>query len=446
MSRRRPDPRQVALRALVRVDRDGAFVDKVLPTLLKRVPLSARDRAFVTALVRGTVQWQGQLDWILEQAMPYRVADLDVWVRNILRMGLYQLRHMDRVPAYAAISTSVSLAKRHRRYEASALVNAVLRRLAREEVPFPDPDQDPVGYLAVTYSYPRWLVERWIRTFGFEEAEALCRAQNQPLPVTVRVNPRKGDREALRARLAREGVESRPARWSPDVLLLEGPVDPTALRAYREGWFVLQGEGAALVVPVLGPAPGEVVADLCAAPGGKTTQIAAAVGEAGRVYAVELYAERLETLMRQARRLDLLNIAPIQGDATEVVIPEKVDAVLVDVPCSATGVLLERSDARWRRRPEQIPELAQLQRRLLGRAAHLVKVGGRIVYSTCTLEPEENEGVVTAFLEAHPEFERRPVLPLHPELADEEGYLRILPHRHGIDGAFAALLVKVREG
>jgi 16S rRNA (cytosine967-C5)-methyltransferase len=331
----------------------------------------------------------------------------------------------------------------------TGLVNAVLRRLAREHQDFALPalEDDPLGHLMHALSLPQWIAARWIERFGPEPAAALARACNEPPPLTVRANPLQGSRDALLAELTPRYPDARACRFAPHGLTLGRRGNPSLDPAFREGRFTVQDEASQLVIELLAPQPGERVLDVCAAPGGKAGAIAERVGASGSVLALDRNDRRLELVRRTARRLRLANLACRPVDATRS-LPEGVanggfDRVLVDAPCSGLGALRRNPDARWRVHPSDPARLAETQRAILRNAVSALRPGGALVYSTCTLLPEENEAVIEGLLRERKELglvgrDAAPA-PLRP-LLDSDGFLHTLPHEHDADGFFAARL------
>lgn len=438
MSRGPSPARAAAARVLERVVADQAFADLALEAELTRRRLSPRDAALATELVYGTLRWQRYLDWLLQPHARRPLEALDVRPLVVLRMTAYQLRFLERVPAFAAVDDGVALVRRSAGPGPAAFVNAVLRAFARacEAGREPPPPEDPVEALAVRCSFPTWLAARWVARWGAAEAEALMRAMNARPPLTLRVNTLRTTREALAERLRREeGLATRPTRYAPEGLVAEHGGRPAAWRAFADGAFVVQDEASMLVGRLLAPAPGETVADVCAAPGTKTTHLAQLMADRGRVLAFDPQPARLGLVREAAQRLGLRSIEALEGPV-EALAPRfagACDAVLVDAPCSNLGVLRRTPEVKWRRRPEDLAASAARQRAILAAAADMVRPGGRLVYATCSLEPEENEAVVAAVLAARPDFAPDPPvafpLPLEPE-----GVLRCVPHRHDTDG------------
>jgi 16S rRNA (cytosine967-C5)-methyltransferase len=441
--------RLLALRVLERVERGAAFADLALHAGFRGGGLGARDRALATDLVCGTLRWRGRLDFLLGRVIPRPFESLEAPVRTLLRLGAYQIVCQGGVPAPAAVDQAVRAARAIGVERASGLVNAALRRLAREhrEIALPSLESDPVGHLVHALSLPEWLARRWIDQFGAAEAAALAAACNGVPPLTVRANALRCGRDELLAELRGRWPDARATRWSPLGAVLGHGGNPAADPAFAEGRFTVQDEAAQLVVALLDAKPGERALDVCAAPGGKATALAERVGPAGRVVALDRHARRLALVLRDARRLGLGNLETHVVDATQELAPAAPPAsfarVLVDAPCSGLGTLRRNPDLRWRAQPGDSAALAPVQLALLRRAAGALGPGGALVYSTCTLAPEENEAVVSAFLAEKPEFRvaAREDLPacVRP-LVGDDGFLRVFPHLHEADGFFAARL------
>ncbi len=425
-----------ALRILCRVEEDQAFADLALEAALERAKLPPRDRALTTELVYGTLRWQRRLDWILAPHSRRRIERLDPWVRNLLRLTAYQLQFLQKVPAWAAVNEAVALAKRRAHGEAAPFINAVLRSLTRSGGEPPTLPADPVEAVAMRLAFPSWMARRWAARFGLDEAERLMTALDERPSVTVRVNLLRCSREALARRLLEEEeVASSPTALAPEGLTLENPGPSFKFKTFKEGWFTIQDEGSMLIGHLLAPNPGETVADVCAAPGTKTTHLAALMQHSGKVVAMDPHAGRLKLVARSAARLGI-RIVQCHGGSAEILAPKftnHFDRVLVDAPCSNLGVLRRNPDAKWRRTEVELPRLAERQRVILTAAASMCRPGGMLVYATCSLEPDENEAVVFPFLETHPEWRLDPPAKF-PIPLEAPGVLRCLPHRHGTDG------------
>jgi 16S rRNA (cytosine967-C5)-methyltransferase len=418
-----------------RVFEEGAYADRALHGEAQRLGLSSRDRALATRLAYGVVQRRDTLDHVIEALAGRRVAKLEPAVLAALRLGVLQLAFLDRIPAHAAVGESVELAKRASP-RGAGLVNAVLRRAARDARPLiaalPD---STAAQAALRHSHPRWIAELWFDALGPEQARALMAAGNEPAETAVRANTLRIDADQLAERLA---VATHRADGLPEGLVLDEPFDAFSSPLWEEGLFMPQSRAAMAVARILDPRPEEEVLDLCAAPGAKTTHIAALMQDSGRVVAVERHPGRADALRRTAARMGAGSIEIRTSDATE---PQGAfDRVLVDPPCSDLGTLAARPDARWRKTPEDVAELAAQQSEILAAAARAVRPGGVLVYSTCTISPAENEERIAAFLRQHADFaldDPPSDLPVwdHPSVPRVK---QTLPHRDGTDGFFIA--------
>jgi 16S rRNA (cytosine967-C5)-methyltransferase len=413
----------------------------LLESRLRESGLSGRDAGLVTTLVQGTLRYRALLDHHLAGLTNQGFYDLPLWIRSALRIGAYQILVLTRIPDHSAVAESVDLAKKYGHPGTAGLVNAVLRRLAGgDRAPLPDASKDRAGHLAVATSHPRWLVERWLRRYGPEEAALLLEADNsEPLP-TVRANALRLSSEELMSALRAEGNDPRPGPNGGDVVIVAGGYVASRSRLFREGFLSLQDEAESVVAAILDPRPGERVLDLCAAPGGKASQIAERVSAGGLAVAMERHPSRARALRANlVDRLGLPRVEVVCGDGTAPPLRGPFDRVLVDAPCSGLGVLRRRADARWRKEEGVISEMASLEGALLDSASALVRSGGVLVYSVCSLEPEETDEIVKSFLSARSEFRREEVGPFVPAAFRAPGpFFRALPHRHGTDGVFAA--------
>ena len=398
--------------------------------------LDARDRRWLRELVYGMLRQRGAIDAILEDRVRGGLSRVDADLVDLMRLGVYQLMHMGSVPAYAAIAQTVEIAKVRHGIGASKLVNAVLRRIDREssDLSTRTPD-DKVDALAMKYSHPRWLVGRWLSRFGEEETSILLMKNNAEAPVVIR--PYGIVREQLEAMLEASGVDVEDAPLARDSIQISGGISLTELGAFRQGLFFVQDPGSTLVTQYAAIPAGATVADLCAAPGGKALEL---TRNASRVFASDRSSQRLVRLLENRARLEASNLFVAVADARFPAIRD-VDAVLIDVPCTGTGTFRRHPDARWRLKISDLSVMAALQSSILRAAAQVVRPGGLLIYSTCSLEPEENDAQVEEFLARNPEWslEPPPQGTVPPETIDR-GFLRLLPQIHGSDGAFAARL------
>lgn len=404
--------RRVAFDTLRRVAVEHAYTNVALQNALARTDLSPRDKSLVTEIVYGTVRRQITLDALVQPFVSRNLAKVDPAVLAILRMSVYQLCYLAKVPAYAVISEAVELAKA-KAPKAASFVNGVLRSFTRSKATVDQRidtligRQDPhsAASLSLRYGYPTWLVERLLDVYGEERTTRILDVGNQPGATTVRVNRLRSSLDEAIASLREAGIDDvQPGVLSPDALRIHAAVDLESLPAYQQGHLTIQDEGAMLIAPLLRVQPGMRVLDMCAAPGGKTTHIAELMGDSGLIDAYDVYLQKVRMLQDISRRLQLTSIHPRLGDGREIGVGdeelEPYDAVLVDAPCSGLGVLRRRPDIRHRRKPEDVEALAILQQALLERACELTKSGGVIVYATCTILPEENDAVVRRVLQS----------------------------------------------
>jgi 16S rRNA (cytosine967-C5)-methyltransferase len=409
-----------------------------------------RDRALTAEIVTGTIRWLRSLDFLIEHFAKRPLRRVDPEVAAILRLSAYQLLHLDRVPASAVVDDAVDLARTARKPSATGFVNAVLRSLLRQrhELPLPARPEDgsreqQAVYLGITHSHPGWLVDRWLSRHGFEAAEAWTRFNNDTPALTVRVNTlRVSVDDAMRA-LAADGVETERARYAPAGLIV---TSGNPLRRPADGLVFVQDEASQLVPLLVDAQAGEHVLDLCASPGGKTTAMAAAMNDRGTIVATDVRARRIDLLRQTVRDSGARSVRIVRLGATgELPFARRFDRVLVDAPCSGLGTIRRDPDIRWRRSEGDLPQMARQQLELLVRASDVVRDGGRLVYATCSSEPEENEQVVDAFLAARPEFSLVDLtaagLPKAvTALVDRRGMFRTLPFRDGLEAFFAAAL------
>jgi 16S rRNA (cytosine967-C5)-methyltransferase len=446
--------RVAAFTALRDVNAGRADLPAALAAVRPTLP-DERDRALATDLVTGTLRWQRQLDYLIEHFAKRPVGKLDFEVLQILRLGAYQLLHLDRVPAAAAVNDAVAMTRRARKTSAAGLVNAVLRGLSRNThrlpLPLRPPDGDPLPYLEVSLSHPGWLAHRWLTRYGFDATETWEKFNNAAAPLTIRVNRLKTDAETLTRALAEHGVSVEPARFAPDGLIVTSG-NPLRTPLAGTGQFFLQDEASQLVALLGAPEPGMKVLDTCASPGGKTTAMAAMAGDRAEIVATDVRPARVQLLRETVAASGAQNVRVLQVDL-EAGLPfaPEFDVVFVDAPCSGLGTVRRDPDIRWRRTEADLTPLANSQVTMIANAADAVRPGGRLIYSTCSSEPEENEGVVERFLESHGHFapidlriEKPPGFDTLEPVLDEGGVLRTSPHKHGLEAFYGAVLRRVK--
>ena len=429
--------RDTALKVLIACRTHGAWADAALKAQLARDQLSPQDAALCSRMVYGVTQNRLLLDFYLAAYCSQKPDHLQPPLLDILRLGAYQILFLDKVPDRAAVSEAVELAKRSGRGQAAGLVNAVLRKLSQNKNALPSiPDRDEVKFLSIRYSHPKWLVKRLLELLGRGETEAFLAADNTAAPLTVQVNPLKTTQEKLTAELEALGVRVTPHAWVPGCLELSGTGDLTALEPFRAGHFLVQDGAAALAARAAAVTPGQRVLDVCAAPGGKSFGAAFAMEDRGEILACDLHENKLKRIQDGAQRLGLTSIRTAAADGREFR-PEweaAFDTVLVDAPCSGLGIIRKKPDTRYKK-ADDLFTLPVVQQAILDNACRYVKPGGVLVYSTCTILPEENQQVTDAFLAQHRDFSRED-LPL-PDQADQaDGQVTLWPHRHDTDGFY----------
>jgi 16S rRNA (cytosine967-C5)-methyltransferase len=408
-----------------------------------------RDYALAAEIALGVQRHRNAIDFLIDQVSSRPVARFDLEVLTILRLSLYQLLHLTRVPASAVVDDAVEMTRRVGKSSAAALTNAVLRSFSRRRHALQLPPRPPdatdrdaaLAYLSVTLSHPRWLAARWLDRLGLAGAESWMTFNNEPAPVTLRANQRVGDRETLRASLARREISTRPGTWAPDALIVTA--GDVLADGGDDGAFVVQDEASQLVTLLAGADPGALVLDTCASPGGKATALAAAA-PTSTVVACDVRTRRMALLRRTVAVTGVANVKLLQADLLEPLPFGRIfDAVIVDAPCSGLGTLRRDPDIRWRRDETELPRFAETQRTMLAHAAAAVASGGRLVYATCSSEPEENEDIARAFLERASDFRPVDARLVHPALpasvVDERGHLRTRPDRHGLEMFFGAV-------
>ena len=435
--------RNVALDALVACEKQGAWSDGYLKKAIKAAELDGRDAALATRLCFGVLQNRMLLDFYLSQMCITRLEKLEAPIRNLLRLGAYQILYLDRVPDHAAVSETVSLArKKAKNPRAAGLVNGVLRSLVRQKDSLPEPP-DP----ATRYSHPQWLADEFTRRLGVEEAEALLEADNGEPPTCAQVNTLKTTAEALATSLKSQGVEAQPHPWLPNCLLLRHTGSLEGLEEFQQGLFYIQDAAARLAVMAADPRPGMRVLDACAAPGGKSFAAAIAMGDGGEVVSCDIHPHKEKLIQAGAARLGLTCIQTevLDGKSCKEEFLDSFDLVIADVPCSGLGIIRKKPDIRYKD-PKPLENLPSVQAAILDNVSRYVRPGGVLLYATCTLLERENEGVVRAFLDRCKDFTpERFQLPGEFEDA-ETGMVTCWPHRHDTDGFFFAKLRRTKDG
>ena len=438
--------RAVALQVLEEFHRRGDSLDRCLEHGIREAHVDHRDRRFVTELVKGTIRRQATLDHLIDHFVTTRRLSSGAPLRRILRLGAYQVLYLDRVPHHAAVNEAVKAAKADKRTASRAgMVNAVLRRVinCRTRLPLPSSENLPAR-LAVEHSHPEWLVRRWLQRYGLAKAKALMMFNNRNPTLFLRRKIRGLSRQQFEIAAGR--LCAKPTGLNNLFYPLQLPFERDQIAIFRDGHCTVQAPSSGWVVRLLDIEPNSLVLDLCCGPGGKTGLISELLGPSGRICACDISYRRVDMTLETVERMGLLHVLAAVADGRRPALCTQFDRVLVDAPCTATGVFHRHPEARWRRLPADLHSLPRLQKQLLHGGSTLVAEGGLLVYATCSLEPEENEEVVASFLEAHEDFRREnPPVQIPGTLVDLDGFLRITPHGHGMDGMFGARLRRIGE-
>ncbi len=435
-----------AVKILNRVDRTDAYLDKLLEIELKNSNLSGIDKALLFEIVHGVMRWMGRLDWILNGFYKGQFSKCIPNVKNALRVALYQILFLDKIPDYAAVNEAVEFVKKLQGQKYADLANAVLRNIIRNKVSirYPNPDEDLVAYLSAYYSHPTWIVKRWLKRFGREETEKLLLANNSKPVMALRVNNLVTNKGELKSLLDSVELKYTESKILPEFIRLNNLTNITDWEYFQEGYFSVQDESTGLPVILLDVKPGMRVLDLCSAPGGKTAFIADLMNNQGEIIALDRFDSRLRILEKNLARLKVTNVKTIPIDALEYNDETGFDRVLIDAPCSGLGTLTKKPDLKWKKDLGDIRKIVNIQYDLLKKGASMLKAGGVLVYSTCTIEPEENFEIIKKFISENSNFKLADASEMFSkELVDENGCIQTYPHIHGVDGSFAAKLIRL---
>ena len=437
--------REVALQALSEIISSGTYSKSSISGLIEKNQLSAQDRALMTEIVYGTLRHFHLLEFYSE---PYFKGKVKGWFKLLIYLTLYQILYLGQVPQHGAINEAVNIAKKRGGQFTGGVANKILRELCRNPLRPLEEIQDPSQRLATQYSHPLWLVKLWQSQYGEEETVAILKANNERGPLSLRTNTQKMGREQLMEQLLKEGIEVKASHLNPEALIVVKG-NPIRTQAFLEGAFYIQDEASMLVAHALAPEADSRVLDVCSAPGGKATHIGALLNGTGKVVAHDLYPQKIKLIEENATRLGLSNIEASVLDATALggnYPPESFDYLMVDAPCSALGTLRRHPEAKFLKKPQDLDQVLQVSEKILAEASKLLKPGGRLVFSTCTMNRKENEKQVERFLKGHPQFELDPTLSkrMPKPLQDEakSGMIQLFPSQHKTDGFFIAALVK----
>lgn len=444
--------RALAVKILVRCERSDAYLDKLIDFEIKNNDLNDLDKALLNELAHGVIRWMRRLDWFLNGFYRGQYEKCLSDVKNAMRVALYQILFLNKIPFSAAVNEAVEFIKKLRGDKHAGVVNGLLRTIIRtlDSLVWPSRDIDEVNYLGIIQSHPNWMVRRWVKRFGFDEAEKLCEANNVRPSLTLRVNKTKISTEELEKYLEEKGIVSKRGKYLDYFLHIKMMSKIYNDEFFQKGYFNIQDESAGLMSQLLNPNENDLVLDVCAAPGGKSSHISELMMGKGKIISIDKYMTKVDIMKKNFERLNMTNVLAfhenIHEPKTELLrekLIAKVDKVIVDAPCTGLGVITKKPDIKWKRDAEDILKLQEIQLEILERASEYVRDGGVLVYSTCTTEIEENSDVILKFLEKHTDFKIDNAKNyLNAEVVNENGFIEVFPHKHGIDGAFGARLIK----
>lgn len=443
------DARSLAVKILTRVERTDSYLDKLIDYEIRTDLLNDYDKSLLNEICHGVIRWMRRLDWFLNGFYRGNWEKCTPEIKNTLRVALYQILFLNKIPDFAAVNEAVEFVKRISTQKHADVVNGLLRTIIRtkNDLVYPTREIDEVKYLGIMQSHPNWMVKRWIQRFGFDDAVIFAESNNKRPILTLRVNTIKTTRDQVLKRFEERNIVYRTCRYIDYFITLRLMSKIYLDEDFLNGMYTVQDESAGLPAVLLKPTENDVVLDMCAAPGGKSTHLAQIMGNKGRIYSVDKYDAKIKMMQQTGERLGITNIEFINDDAADLQDPRlkdlKFDKILLDAPCSGMGVLSKKPEIRWKREMEDIYALAEIQKKLLSSAVKYLKPGGVIVYSTCSTEPEENMDVVKDFLEKNPDFtiDNASKYVKH-DLVNAEGCIETFPHKHNIDGSFAARLVR----
>ena len=456
MNKMKKTAREIALEVLTKVDKENSYSNLQLNQSLKNEELSRMDINFTTEILYGTIQHLNTIDWIIQPFLKMKMEKLEPWVRNLLRLSIYQLWYLDKVPTHAVVNEAVNIAKKKGHKGISGMVNGVLRNIIRNKDKIQIPNTlSEHEKISLEHSHPLWLVKRFVKDYGVEDTREICRVNNLAPYHSVRINPLKITREEIINELTNElgeQVEISPSPLSSQGIRIKGGGNLAYTKWYKEGFISIQDESSMLVAKVLDPKPGMMVLDAAAAPGGKTTHIAELMEDKGTIIASDLHKHKIKLIEEQQSRLDLHIIQTIQSDARNLKneIPANFDRILLDVPCSGLGVIRRKPDLKWSKQESDINQLTRIQREILEEVSILLKPGGILVYSTCTMAIEENEAMIKDFIQRNPDFQLDHQLSASlPDVVNEkldtsQGMVQILPHHFQTDGFFISRIIRTK--
>ncbi|WP_077367351.1 16S rRNA (cytosine(967)-C(5))-methyltransferase RsmB [Anaerosalibacter sp. Marseille-P3206] len=440
--------RDTALKILMEVNQDGAYSNIAIKRNLKG-ELGKLDESLVREIVYGVLENRLYLDYIIGKFSKIKLNKMEPVILEILRIGIYQIRFMEKIPDRAAVNESVKLARKHSNPGSVKFVNGILRNISRKKESIIDIDEkNKIDYLSIKYSHPKWLVKRWIGEYGEEFTEKLCIENNNKPKLNIRVNTTKTTRVELKSILESNGFVVSETKYSLDGLIVDNPYRITDMKEYLEGLFTIQDQSSMLVAQIMNPSKGSFVIDLCSAPGGKTTHISEKMNNDGRILARDIYEHKLKLVKENYERLGSTIIKTEVFDATvfDENLVESADYVLIDAPCTGLGMIRRRPEIKWNRVEKDIKSITEIQKTILKNGSRYLKPGGVLVYSTCTIEKDENINLITGFVKENKNFEfcgfDHLLSSNYSMNTSKDGYIELYPHIHQMDGFFIAKLTK----
>ncbi|NLK43422.1 MAG: 16S rRNA (cytosine(967)-C(5))-methyltransferase RsmB [Tissierellia bacterium] len=442
--------RELAFKILYDIFSNKAFSNISIKKHLK-IEIDPKEENLVREIVFGVLENDLYLNYIISKASKTPMNKIHLKIMIILKIGIYQLLFMDRIPSSAAVNESVKLAKIHGHKGTIGFVNGILRNIGRNKDRFLKIEvNEKSDLISIKYSHPKWLVDRWIKEFGEDFTEELCKENNTYSNLNIRINTLKISKFELKNRLEKYGFIIKEGKYCDDILIIENPIRLTETEEYKLGYFIIQDESSALVGQIMNPKEGSTVLDLCSAPGGKSTHIGQIMKNKGKVLSMDFYEHKIKLIEENAKRLGIDIIQAFTGDATRYneSLKNIADYVLVDAPCSGFGLIRRKPEIKWNRKEGDIEELVEIQRSILNNAKEYLKVGGFLVYSTCTIEKEENINMINGFLKENENFRlvniQNLVKGLENEVSLKQGFIQLYPHIHKVDGFFIAKMIKER--
>ena len=439
------NPRWIAANILSKIEKSDSYLDKLIENEFKSGKLNEQDKRLLNEITNGVIRNKLRIHWVLQKFYNGNLLKINLALKNIIYVAIYQFLFCDKIPDYAIVHEAVEITKVALSEKLSKLSNAVLRNIIRQKdsIEYPDPEENRIKYLSIYYSHPEWMVERWAERFGYDSTEELLTINNKPKDIWIRINTLKTDKEKLGIDLLSKKVKFEKSKYSNDYLSIKNFGELSSFSILQDGLVYIQDVSAGLAVQLLDPQENERIIDFCAAPGGKATYIAEKIKNSGEIIAVDIVEMKLRTIEENFKRLGITNIKVHNFDARTIQL-EPADRVLVDAPCSGLGTLSKKPDIKWKQNIAQIEKLSQLQYEILVNASRHVKLNGVLVYSTCSTEPEENFRIISKFLSIYSNFElERAEEFVDPEIVSEKGVIETLPQVHYIDGSFAARMKRV---